>query len=139
MDKLNSLIRNLIQIAIVGLILVQTKRRAKWLFWPIFVLTNFLLSPWIALGIYCLIDLFIFQFILGIRVEFRDVDWLLWIFWIASFLVLIPALYRAVNMIEEAIDGAITQISTSGKIVGYIWGIIATLFILFRLDFFRYL
>jgi hypothetical protein len=139
MEKIISTIRNLIQIAIIGLILVQTKRKVKWLFWPFFVLTNLLLSPWIVIAIYCFIDLFILQFILGIRVEFRDIQWLIWLIWIPSFLVLTPILYNAINLIEEAIYGSITEISSTGKLLGYSWGIIATLFTLHRLDFFRYL
>jgi hypothetical protein len=139
MERLISIIRNLIQIAIVGLILVQTKRKAKWLFWPFFVLTNLLLSPWIVIAIYSVFDLFILQFILGIRVEFRDMQWLIWLLWIPSFLILIPILYKAINLLEEAIHGSITEISSPGKLLGYCWGIIATLFTLYRLDFFRYL
>jgi len=38
-----------------------------------------------------------------------------------------------------AIYGSITEISSTGKLLGYSWGIIATLFTLHRLDFFRYL
>ena len=139
MERLITIIRNLIQIAIVGLILVQTKRKAKWLFWPLFVLTNLLLSPWIVIAIYSVFDLFILQFILGIRVEFRDMQWLIWLLWIPSFLILIPILYKAINLLEEAIHGSITEISSTRKLLGYCWGIIATLFTLYRLDFFRYL
>ncbi len=139
MEKLVSIIRNLIQIAIVGLILVQTKRKAKWLFWPLFVLTNLLLSPWIVIAIYCVFDLFILQFILGLSVEFKDMQWLIWLLWIPIFLILIPTLYKAINLLEEAIHGSITEISSTGKLLGYCWGIIATLFTLYRLDFFRYL
>ena len=139
MERLISIIRNLIQIAIVGLILVQTKRKVKWLFWPFFVLTNLLLSPWIVIAIYGIFDLFILQFILGIRVEFRDMQWLIWLLWIPSFLMLIPILYKAINILEEAIHGSITEISSTGKLLGYCWGIIATLFTLHRLDFFCYL
>jgi small-conductance mechanosensitive channel len=138
MERLISITRYLIQIVIVGVILVQTKRKAKWLFWPLFVLTNLLLSPWIVIAIISVLIIFI-DFFLGLSVEIRDIEWLIWLLWITIFLILIPTLYKAINLLEEAIHGSITEISSTGKLLGYCWGIIATLFTLYRLDFFSYL
>ena len=49
--NLQKLIKNLIQIIVIAYLLVTTKRKAKWLFWPLFVLTSVLLSPWILIMI----------------------------------------------------------------------------------------
>lgn len=135
--NLRKLIKNLIQLIVIGAILVMTKRNFKFLFWPLFVLLSVLLSPWILLIIILIIQVIICDFILGLNVELIKVDWVVFPIWILTYVITTPALYKAITTIEEEWDGKPTFISNSGIFFGYLWGLAATIFVLYRLDFFE--
>ena len=63
MNRLAKLIQTVFGIIIIGALLVQTKRIAKWLFWPLFVFLHFTLSMIIAFAIGLFINVFICQLI----------------------------------------------------------------------------
>jgi hypothetical protein len=135
--NLQKLIKNLIQIIVISYLLVTTKRKARWLFWPLFVLTSVLLSPWILIIIILLIELIIFDFILGINVELIKINWFVIPIWVLTYILTTPAIYNAITLIEEEWDGKPTIISATGKFFGFLWGVAATIFVLYRLGFFE--
>jgi hypothetical protein len=114
----------------------MTKRKAKWLFWPLFVFINWAISPWIIIGILVFVQVFIFDFILGVSIEILDYEWFVLPIWGLTYLFLIPALYKTINSIEMEVDGQVTPISTLSQIIGYTWGLAFNIFLLYRLDFF---
>lgn len=134
---LKRLIKGLIQLAILAAILVMTKRKVKWLFWFFFVLLSLFLSPWLVLLILLIFQIIICDFILGINVELIGVNWIVIPIWALTYLVTTPALYNAITLIEEELDGKPTMISASGKFFGFLWGLAASIFFLYRLDFFN--
>ncbi len=134
---LKGFIKRLIHLAILAAILVMTKRRVKWLFWFFFVLLSIFLSPWLVLLIVLLFQIIICDFILGINVELIGVDWFVFPIWALTYLVTTPALYNAITLIEQELDGKPTMISASGKFLGFLWGLATSIFFLYRLGFFN--
>jgi hypothetical protein len=135
MNRLAKLIQTIIGLIIIGALLVQTKRIAKWIFWPLFVFLHFLLSIIIPSAIALFSNVFICQLILGTYYDVLD-SWIMYPLAALSYLILLPGLYNAISMIEEVIDNKVTDISIAGKLFGYTWGIIANAFVLYRLHFF---
>lgn len=136
---MSKFLKNVFQLIIIGALLVMTKRKAKWLFWPLFVFLNWAISPWIIILILVFVQVFIFDFIFGISIEILDYDWFVLPIWGLSFLLLIPGLYNTINEIEMEVDGQVTYISTTSKLIGYTWGLAFNLFLLYRLDFFHWI
>jgi hypothetical protein len=136
---MSKFLKNLLQLIIIGSLLVMTKRKAKWLFWPLFVFINWAISPWIIIGILVFVQVFIFDFILGVSIEILDYEWFVLPIWGLTYLFLIPALYKTINSIEMEVDGQITPISTPSQIIGYTWGLAFNIFLLYRLDFFDWI
>jgi hypothetical protein len=133
---MSKFLKTLLQLIIIGALLVMTKRKAKWLFWPLFVFINWAISPWIIIGILVFIQVFIFDFILGVSIEILEYEWFVLPIWGLTYLFLIPALYKTINSIEMEVDGQVTPISTLSQIIGYTWGLAFNIFLLYRLDFF---
>lgn len=136
---MSKFLKNVFQLIIIGALLVMTKRKAKWLFWPLFVFLNWAISPWIIILILVFVQVFIFDFIFGISIEILDYDWFVLPIWGLSFFLLIPGLYNTINEIEMEVDGQVTYISTTSKLIGYTWGLAFNLFLLYRLDFFHWI
>jgi hypothetical protein len=135
MKRLISFLNTLLTIIIIGALLVQTKRIAKWLFWPLFVFLHCTLSMIITFAIGLFINAFICQLIFGTYYDVLD-SWIIYPITGLIYLILMPGLYNAICMIEETIDNNVTDISLAGKLFGYTWGIIANAFVLYRLSFF---
>lgn len=136
---MSKLLKNLLQLIIIGALLVMTKRKAKWLFWPLFVFLNWAISPYIIIAILLFVQVFICDFILGINIEIMNYDWFVLPIWCLTFISLIPALYKTINTIEIELDGQATEISLTSKIIGYTWGLAFNVFLLYRLDFFHWM
>jgi hypothetical protein len=136
---MSKLLKNLLQLIIIGALLVMTKRKAKWLFWPLFVFLNWAISPYIIIAILLFVQVFICDFILGINIEILNYDWFVLPIWCLTFISLIPALYKTINTIEIELDGQATEISLTSKIIGYTWGLAFNVFLLYRLDFFHWM
>lgn len=136
---MSKLLKNILQLIIIGALLVTTKRKAKWMFWPLFVFVNWAISPWIIIVILIFVQVFVFDFILGVPIEILDYDWFIWPIWGLTYVLLIPALYKTINAIELELDGQITAISTTSQLLGYTWGLAFNLFLLYRLDFFHWI
>ena len=136
---MSKLLKNLLQLIIIGALLVMTKRKAKWLFWPLFVFLNWAISPYIIIAILLFVQVFICDFIFGINIEILNYDWFVLPIWCLTFISLIPALYKTINTIEIELDGQATEISLTSKIIGYTWGLAFNVFLLYRLDFFHWM
>jgi hypothetical protein len=136
---MSKLLKNLLQLIIIGALLVMTKRKAKWLFWPLFVFLNWAISPYIIIAILLFVQVFICDFILGINIEILNYDWFVLPIWCLTFISLIPALYKTINTIEIELDGQATEISLTSQIIGYTWGLAFNVFLLYRLDFFHWM
>ena len=80
-------------------------------------------------------NVFICQLILGTYYDVLD-SWIMYPLAALSYIILLPGLYNAISLIEETIDNSVTEISLAGKLFGYIWGIVANAFVLYRLHFF---
>lgn len=138
MNNFSKVLSRFIQIAIVGIILVQTKRGAQWLFWPLYVLLVLFLSPWLVILFGFIFQVIIGDFILGVSLEFSKFDWLIGIIWVISFIVLIPSVYNAIEELENLLFKEVKYIPNHKKILGFIWGVAGAVFVLYRLDFFKW-
>ncbi len=134
--NISRLIKNLIQIIVIGAILVVTKRKMKWIFWPFFVGLSLLLSPWLVFLIIIIVE-FVIGFITGMNIEINNYDWVVFPIWAIVFVIITPLIYRSITLIEEELDGKPTDISIWGKVLGFLWGVLVNIFLLYRLDFFQ--
>lgn len=132
MKRLISVLDTLLTIILIGALLVQTKRIAKWMFWPLFVFLHLLFSIFTTLAIAVFVNVFICQLVFGTHWDFFD-SWTMYPLTGLTYLILLPCLYNAISLIEAKIDNNITVISLAGKLFGYIWGILINTLVFYRL------
>ncbi len=132
MNKLIKYLESFFTIIIFGVLLVQFKRNSRFLFWPLFVFCHLIISIIITVLIGLFIDVFIGQFILGTYLNFINSSAMYPII-ILIFILFGPILYSTIGQIEVAILDSKTNISNFGIISGYLWGLVANLFVLHRL------
>jgi hypothetical protein len=136
MNRLASTLKSALQIAIFGIVLAVSKRKAKWLFWPLYFFATWAILPYMLLFFIFLVQVFVFDLLLGVKTDIFDSDYaaiLVVVFHILS----IKTIWNVIEFIELEFFGDIEQLSFGKRIIGFLYGAAINTFLLYRIGFFE--
>jgi hypothetical protein len=136
MNRLASTLKSALQIAIFGIVLAVSKRKAKWLFWPLYFFATWAILPYMLLFFIFLVQVFVFDLLFGVKTDIFDSDYaaiLVVLFHILS----IKTIWNVIEFIELEFFGDIEQLSLGKRLIGFLYGAAINTFLLYRIGFFE--
>jgi hypothetical protein len=136
MNRLASTLKSALQIAIFGIVLAVSKRKAKWLFWPLYFFATWAILPYMLLFFIFLVQVFVFDLLFGVKTDIFDSDYaaiLVVVFHILS----IKTIWNVIEFIELEFFGDIEQLSLGKRLIGFLYGAAINTFLLYRIGFFE--
>ena len=136
MNRLTSALKGALQIAIFGIVLAVSKRKAKWLFWPIYFFATWAILPYMLLFFIFIVQVVVFNLIFGTFTDIFDSDYAV-ILVVVFHILSIKTIWNVIEMIELEFFGNIEEISNGKRIIGFIYGAAINTFLLYRIGFFE--
>jgi hypothetical protein len=136
MNRIASTLKSALQIAIFGIVLAVSKRKAKWLFWPLYFFATWAILPYMLLFFIFLVQVFVFDLLFGVKTDIFDSDYaaiLVVLFHILS----IKTIWNVIEFIELEFFGDIEQLSLGKRLIGFLYGAAINTFLLYRIGFFE--